>query len=308
MTRSVVYGPAVTLDAGGNKWTNGATGTAGTDFAIVSQLTAGATGPTGASGATGPTGPTGAAGTTGATGPTGAGTTGATGPTGASGTTGATGPTGATGAGTTGATGPTGAAGATGATGPTGAAGGTSIGNLVLVYRYTVTGSDKASIDTGVDTPDAGSNDWTNGDLLEIYLYARTDEATDGSTLAVILNNDTTAVYDFQFLRGANVTASAGKSSGNTQWSLICAAANQAASFFSTNHFVIPNYAGTVGFKTGHSAGNFTNSVSTDLEVDLYAIAYRSTSAITRAKFLPNTAAKKFKVGTQLLIYKRLAS
>ncbi len=42
-------------------------------------------------------------------------------------------------------------------------------GMPVLVYRYTVTGSDKASIDTGVDTADAGSNDWTNGDLLEIW-------------------------------------------------------------------------------------------------------------------------------------------
>ncbi len=43
MTRSVVYGPAVTLDAGGNKWTNLAAGVSSSDAATVSQLaTAGA--------------------------------------------------------------------------------------------------------------------------------------------------------------------------------------------------------------------------------------------------------------------------
>ncbi len=56
------------------------------------------------------------------------------------------------------------------------------LGMSSLVYRYTVTGSDKASIDTGVDTADAGSNDWTNGDLLEVFLYSRTDEATSSTT------------------------------------------------------------------------------------------------------------------------------
>jgi len=43
-----------------------------------------------------------------------------------------------------------------------------AIGSSELIYRYTVAGTDKASIDTGVDTAQAGSNDWTNGDLLDI--------------------------------------------------------------------------------------------------------------------------------------------
>src|SRR5262245_2995315 len=47
--------------------------------------------------------------------------------------------------------------------------GGTTLGGSSLIYRLTVAGADKASIDTGVDAPDAGSNDWTNGDLLEVH-------------------------------------------------------------------------------------------------------------------------------------------
>lgn len=236
---------------------------------------------------------TGTAGPTGPTGPTG--TAGATGPTGTAGATGGTGPTGPTGTGTTGATGPT---------GPTG---GTSLGESTLVYRYTVTGSDKASIDTGVDTPDAGSNDWTNGDLLEVYLYVRTDEAAILSLVALTLNNDGSSIYDRMQLQGQNATTASANARSQTNWVFNAAGASAAAGVFAPCKIILPNYRGTVGNKTGSLETGVPDN-STSILVAVSSLGYRSTSAISQLAIAPSTAGKKLKVGSQLLIYKRLAS
>lgn len=188
-----------------------------------------------------------------------------------------------------------------------GGGGGTG-GGSELVYRYTVTGSDKASIDTGVDTPDAGSNDWTNGDLLEVHLISRTDEAVTNSIIDVTLNNDTGSNYDRQTHYGNNATAGAGASLAQAKWQFSTKGASATSNWFGALKIEIPNFAGTVAYKMCHAFVSYLDPTASSGERDDVGLNYRSTSAITRLKVIPDTSGKKFKVGTQLLIYKRLAS
>ncbi len=182
------------------------------------------------------------------------------------------------------------------------------MGGTSLIYRYTVTGSDKTSIDTGVDTPDAGSNDWTGGDLLEVYCYARTDEAVVTSVVDVTFNNDTSSVYDRSRTQNNTGTVT-GNATNAANLPPFMAGASAAANEFGQFSIVIPNFAGTVGFKNGTILSGFAdNPVTTTGYQQTFAFTYRSTSAITRLNVIPDTAAKKLKVGSQLLIYKRLAA
>ena len=182
------------------------------------------------------------------------------------------------------------------------------VGASSLIYRYTVSGSDKASIDTGVDAPNAGSNDWTNGDLLEVWLYARTDEAVAASSVNINFNNDTAGNYDRQRVRGANTTTSANIANADTKIGTVAAGANSTASVFAATRMSVPNFAGTTGFKAVEFTEGVPDETAANMLVDAWVAQWRSTSAITRLAVTPQTAGKKFKIGTQLLIYKRLAS
>ncbi len=186
--------------------------------------------------------------------------------------------------------------------------GGGGVGSTSLVFRYTVSGSDKASIDTGVDTPAAGSNDFTNGDLLEVFMYARTDDAVIFSDLSVTFNNDGSAIYDRQRLRANNTTTASATEIGGTGVHASVAGANAGANRFSAVDMKIPNYLGTVGYKTGSFTGENADQTAANDLYDLIGFTYRSTSAISRIAVASAVAGKKLKVGTQLLIYKRLAS
>lgn len=180
-------------------------------------------------------------------------------------------------------------------------------GELQLVYRYTVTGADKASIDTGVDTPDAGSNDWTNGDLLEVWLYSRTDEVTVFSELEMTFNNDTGLNYDMEYVQGVNASASSSVALASAYVQLTSGGSSLAANVFNVNDLCIPGYFNTVGQKAIRGSSGHVDTTAANTFSRAFSGNWRSTSAITRLKVTPHTAGKKLKVGTQLLIYKRLA-
>ncbi len=181
-------------------------------------------------------------------------------------------------------------------------------GMPVLVYRYTVVGSDKATIDTAVDTPDAGSNDWTNGDLLELYLYSRTDETVLTSVVYLKFNNSSTNIYDRQFTVSNNVTTCSSPNIGTAGVEWDVDGASQAANYFSHSSAYVPNFTGTVGYKAIGSQSGTAASAAANGQVFNGSHVYRDTAAITRAAISIATAGKKFKVGTQFLVYKRLAS
>ena len=183
------------------------------------------------------------------------------------------------------------------------------IGSASLIYRYTVSGSVKASIDTGVDTPNVGSNNWANGDLLEILLVGRTDEAVAASLIDITVNNDSGANYDRQYLDGSAAVASAGNqfAASNIQPGFLAGASAPAGT---SGHLtiLIPDYAGTTFNKSIQSYGGNVTSTTSGTHTNSQTFSWRSTAAITRVKVIPDTAAKNFAVGTQLLVYKRIAS
>lgn len=178
------------------------------------------------------------------------------------------------------------------------------LGGLELIYKYTVTGSDKASIDTGADTADAGTNDWTGGDILEIFFIGRTDDAGATANLDMFVNNDTGANYDWQRVTGSNATASANVSLAQNQWRIGVHGSGGSSGYPQSYSLTIPNYAGTTFNKVGTLQESRCDATAGNNEHDSRAFGYRSTSAITRFKVAAVSTAK-LKVGSQLLVYKR---
>jgi hypothetical protein len=181
------------------------------------------------------------------------------------------------------------------------------LGLSVLVYRYTVAGSDKASIDTGVDTPDAGSNDWSGGDLLEASMILRTDDAAAAAAIQVILNNDAGANYDGQNVRAASTTVQGSVVLAASNWQFQVHGSGGTANYAGIVELFFPDYAGTTFFKTGRACTGCMDATAGNNQVLEDRIGYRSTSAISRLKVAAVSTAK-LKVGSQLLIYKRLES
>lgn len=182
---------------------------------------------------------------------------------------------------------------------------------LSLVYRYTVAGVDKASIDTGVDAPDAGSNDWTNGDLLEVYIQARTDEAAFVSQLDVTVNNDTGTKYNRSLMAtsGGGSPSQAATDAGNF-WPLSATAASAAAGSVAALFLTFPNYMSTTFWKTGTVVyGNAQDATLSHYQAAEGVLSFRDTAnPISRIKLVPDTGGVKLKVGSQLLVYKRKSS
>ena len=172
-----------------------------------------------------------------------------------------------------------------------------------LVYDYTVTGADKASIDTNVDGTFAGliSNGYN---LLEVFMYLRTDEAVVASAVNLNYNNDATASYERQRVRGSNVTASAGQVLADTKIQVLATGSTAGASIFGVVRMTLFNYASSVGYKPGEFTTTVPDS-STSAIVDLWASTWLSTSAINRLAITPATAGKLLKVGSRLTIYGR---
>lgn len=178
------------------------------------------------------------------------------------------------------------------------------LGGLELVYKYTVAGADKASIDTGVDTADAGTNDWTNGDVLEVFMTTRTDDAGAGATLLVTFNNDAATNYERQIMNASNTTVAASVNNATNQVAVDTHGSGGSASTPGTANIVIPNYAGTTFHKSMTVASARPDGTAANQNVQSYAAKWNNTAAITRMKVAGNGAAK-LKVGSQVLIYKR---
>ncbi len=186
--------------------------------------------------------------------------------------------------------------------------GGGSAGQSVLVYRYTVAGSDKASIDTGADTPDAGSNDWTGADVLEVFMLLRTDNAGAIPSAIVFLNNDGAGTnYDLERFSGTSTSVTAVSSLAQAKWTFNVHGSGGSASYAAQVNLTFTNFAGTTFFKTGLLQQSVPDATAGNNQIFVASLGYRSTSAITRLT-VGGSGTDKLKVGSQLLIYKRLAS
>jgi hypothetical protein len=174
--------------------------------------------------------------------------------------------------------------------------GGASGGIGALLFDSTL-GGDAASIDTGANGIAQTQN------ILEILIYARTDEAVVGSTVAVTFNNDAGANYDRQALIG---TAAASVAQGTALNNLApqVPGATTAANYFGTVQIIIPNYQTTSGFKCGTLVAGRVDSTAANERVEVWSFAYRATIAISRLK-IANGGGTVLKAGTRLLVYGR---
>ena len=185
--------------------------------------------------------------------------------------------------------------------------GGGGAGSSSLVYRFAVSGSVKASIDTGVDVAQAGSGVFSGGDVLEIFLSARTDEAAVASSVGLVINNDSTAHYAVQQLADANVTLSQDSSGVSDMTTTkvfgLVSGGTATANFSGSWYITIPNYAGTTFFKAGVALCVAPDTTTTSARQELWNIGWPNTAAITRLKVVPVSG--NLAVGSTLAIYKR---
>lgn len=187
-------------------------------------------------------------------------------------------------------------------------AGGSGIG--AKLYDYTVTGVDKASIDTGVDDGGSGTAPFPGTyAVLEIWLISRTDEAVVLSQLDFILNNDTGANYNRAIV--ASSTGGTGftvqVSTGEAAAVISTTGASASAARPGLIRMTIPAYSGTtfgkvLEFIETVFAGSLGNA---NREIVLGENYYDSGAPITRIKVQPTTALKKLVVGTRMMIFAR---
>jgi hypothetical protein len=175
-------------------------------------------------------------------------------------------------------------------------------GGTVKLYDYTVSGSDKASIDTNVDGTTVA--DFAGYSILEIFFVVRTDDAAAVAAVDVTVNNDTGANYDRQVFQGSNTTAAAAVSLAQTKWAVNAHGSGGSASYATAHRMVIPFYADTTFNKTGEIYQATPDATAGNNSLVCLAIGWRSTAAVTRVKIAAQGAAK-LKVGSRLAVYGR---
>jgi hypothetical protein len=185
------------------------------------------------------------------------------------------------------------------------------VGVSSLIYRYTVAGVDKVAIDTTSDASQAGSNDWTNGDALEVLFVGRTDEAAFVSQVNVTVNNDAGAKYGRALVStAAGGTPVQAVTAGGNSWGLSAPGASAAAGAFGSITIFVPGYMNVAGWRVGTVAyGNAQDATLGHYAGTLGVVSYQDVaSAISRVAITPNTGGAKLKVGSELLVYKRTAA
>lgn len=168
------------------------------------------------------------------------------------------------------------------------------------LYDFTISGSDAASIDTNVDGSTVAN--FSGYDHLRIFILARTDTASATDNLTITLNNDGTSIYDQQRLDGANATAQAGVVNAEAGWQPLVHGASGSASYAGVLDIVIPAYASTTFWKTANMTIGCPDATAANQFAAVYALGYRSTSAITRIKVAGQSTAK-MKIGSRLIVY-----
>jgi len=168
------------------------------------------------------------------------------------------------------------------------------------LYDFTITGADKASIDTAVDGTTVAN--FAGFTTLMIWFLARTDQAVVRSEADITFNNDGGANYDTEQFRalGAGVVGAGAVALTSMQVEVPGASAN--ASYASVGRATIPAYADTTFFKTMEILTGYNQNTAAANFGSLYIFSWRNTAAVTRIK-LAAIAGSKLKVGSRLIIY-----
>jgi len=156
------------------------------------------------------------------------------------------------------------------------------------------------AVDTASLTTGAGAIP-TTYDLLTIYVISRTTEVVDLSTVSCIFNNDSSAIYDLQRVRGNNVTANAGQGLAATSLTYLTAGASQQAGAVGVLTFIIPRYAQTIFHKAGSDLNAISDDTAANNYIEAHSFRYRSTTAISQ--FTITAGSGSLLAGTSMLVY-----
>jgi hypothetical protein len=168
----------------------------------------------------------------------------------------------------------------------------------IVLYDSGALGSPAASIDTGAAGIAGGYT------VLEVWALLRTDQAVAASTIDVRVNNDSSAVYSYQRLTGANATASANVVAGATSWQISAVGASMASGVFHVIRMTIPFYTETVAHKAAEVLHGRHDTTAANGSIEARALRWASTAAITRMAFIaPSTF--NFIAGSHVIIYGR---
>jgi hypothetical protein len=148
-------------------------------------------------------------------------------------------------------------------------------GGGILLFDSTL-GASAASIDTGAGGIAASAN------LMLVTIIARTDEAAVSSVIDVVVNNDSSAIYDLVQTRTTNATVTGGNAPGLTRWQILAAGNSNDAGVFAQYHFAFGNYRSTTAHKFASGGGGLAALTAANNLDQWMALRYRSTTAISR--------------------------
>lgn len=136
---------------------------------------------------------------------------------------------------------------------------------------------------------------------IQIELMARSTTATAGEQLTIQFNSDTGANYSSQILYGTNSTVGAAPAaSTGTPRSGWLPGSSAPAGMPSSGRIVIPFYTSTSFHKVATSElGHFTAASTAGGGVEMAAVRWASTAAITSVTLFPGTGAGTFATGSR---------
>lgn len=190
----------------------------------------------------------------------------------------------------------------TAGTGLAWAAAGASTGGSVKLYDYEVAGTDKATIDTNVDGTTVAN--FAGYAILEVFMLLRHDGAGAAANPTMTVNNDNSSIYDRQVIAGANTTVTSANALAQDRWTLSCHGSGGLSGQASIIQMLFVAHTGTTFYKSGLMFEPITDSTAANNTMRTSALAYRSTSALTRIK-IDAASTNKFKIGSRLIVYGR---
>jgi len=174
-----------------------------------------------------------------------------------------------------------------------GGSGGAS--QVQLVFQSTLA-APAAAIDSGAVIPSSGS-------VLEVFFQGQSSTVAAAVALNLTFNNDTGANYDRQKVAGASVTASATTNLAATSADGLLHGNTGTTGYPGMARVVIPAYAGTTFFKTGEFYSTVIDGTAGNCTVQVDAVGWRSTAAITRVALTANSG--NLAVGSSMFVYIR---
>lgn len=177
--------------------------------------------------------------------------------------------------------------------------GSSSGGGIVTKVFDTTLGADTASIDTGANgIPQTGN-------VLELWVIGRTDEATNFSSAIMRINGDTGANYDTQDVQGLNTGTNAAVTLAATSWNQqVLPGASDAAGTFGVFQITIPAYTQTTARKVAAMTQGVVDTTAANCYARAQVCNWRSTAAINQIS-VAAPGAQKLKAGSRMVIYIR---